>query len=124
MMTAIQGIVAAGTVAYLTREASWERVALTANHLFYLVGIACDAASVEISYFSFAAKGVFILTPVFLIGNAAGKTSLPGEKSFGNVFNRLFYVAAAVSTLVLVAMGNTAYGVGFFSLRFRSTLSE
>ncbi|HEY5235624.1 MAG TPA: hypothetical protein VIJ14_05560, partial [Rhabdochlamydiaceae bacterium] len=67
MMTAVHGIIAAGTVAYLTREASWEKVAMTANHLFYFVGIASLASAVEIPYSCFATKAVFMLTPIFLI---------------------------------------------------------
>ncbi len=117
MMTAVQGIIAAGTIAHLTREATWEKIAFTSNHLFYLVGIASHAAAVEIPYFSFAAKAVFMLTPVVLIESfRQGQVSTEKSKSFGNYFNRFYYAAAVASTLVLVALGHTAYGVGFCSV--------
>ena len=118
MMTAVQGIIAAGTAAYLTRgEATWEKIAFTSNHLFYLVGIASHAAAVEIPYFSFAAKVVFIMTPVVLIESfRQGQVSTPKAEAFGYYFHRFYYVAAVVSTVVLVALGSTAYGVGFFSV--------
>jgi hypothetical protein len=117
MMTAVQGIIAGGTAAYLTRNSSWENVALTANHLFYLAGIACLASSTEIPYFSFAAKAVFILTPVFLMEYfRQGQVSSENSESFSFYFNRFYYAAAVVSTVVLVALGHTSYGVGFFAV--------
>jgi hypothetical protein len=117
MMTAVQGIVAAGTAAYLTRNSSWENVALTANHLFYLAGIACLESSTEIPYFSFAAKAVFMLTPVFLMEHfRQGQVNSENSESFSYFFNRFYYAAAVVSTVVLVALGHTSYGVGFFAV--------
>jgi hypothetical protein len=117
MMTAVQGIFAAGTVAYLTRDATWEKITFTSNHLFYLVGIAAQAAAAEIPYFSAAATVVFCLTPISLIEHfRQGQVSTKGARSFGFYFNRFYYTAAVASTLVLVALGHTAYGVGFFSI--------
>jgi hypothetical protein len=117
MMTAVQGIVAAGTVAWLTREATWEKMALSSNHLFYLVGIAANAAAVDIPHFSLAAKAVFVMTPVVLFAHLyQGQESTPKAKAIGYYFNPLFYAAAVASTVVLVAFGHTVYGVGFFSV--------
>ncbi len=117
MMTAVQGIIAAGTVAHLTREATWEKIAFTSNHLFYLVGIASHTAAVESPHFSLAAKAVFMVTPIVLIESfRQGQVSTPKAIAIGYYFNRFYYAAAVVSTLVLVALGHTAYGVGFFSV--------
>jgi hypothetical protein len=125
MMAAIQGIIAAGTVAHLTREATWEKIAFTSNHLFYLVGIASHAAAVEIPYFSFAAKAIFMLTPIVLIESfRQGQVSTPKSELAGYYVNRFYYAAAVVSTLVLVALGHTAYGVGFFSVMALDRLSR
>lgn len=125
MMTAIQGIIAAGTVAHLTRKATWEKIVFTSNHLFYLVGIASHAASVEIPYFSFAAKVVFMMTPIALIESfRQGQVSTPKAIAAGYYVNRFYYAAAVVSTLVLVALGHTAYGVGFFSVMALDMLSR
>lgn len=117
MMTAVQGILAAGTVAYLTRgEATWEKIAFTSNHLFYLVGIASHAAAVEIPHFSLAAKVVFMVTPIVLIESfRQGQVSTPKSKAIGYYVNCFYYTAAAVSALVLVAFGHM-YGVGVFSV--------
>jgi len=123
MMTAIQGIVAAGTVAYLTRDATWEKIAFTSNHLFYLVGIASNA--VEIPHFSFAAKVIFCLTPIVLIEHIRqGQASTPKARLVGYYLNGFYYGAAVVSTLALVALGNTAYGVGFFSVMAMDMISR
>jgi hypothetical protein len=117
MMTALQGIIAAGTAAYLTREATCEKMALTSNHLFYLVGIASHAAAVEIPHFSLAAKAVFMMTPIAILEHFhQGQESTPKTVAIGYYFNRFYYAAAVVSTVVLVAFGHTAYGVGFFSV--------
>ncbi len=125
MMTAVQGIVAAGTVAYLTRDATWEKIAFTSNHLFYLAGIAAHAAAVDIPHFSLAAKVVFCLTPIVLIEHfRQGQVSTAKAKSFGFYFNHFYYAAAVVSTLVLVALGHTAYGVGFFSVMTLDMISR
>jgi hypothetical protein len=125
MMTAVQGIVAAGTVAYLTRDATWEKIAFTSNHLFYLVGIAAHAAAVDIPHFSLAAKVVFCLTPIVLIEHLRqGQESTTKARSFGFHFNHFYYAAAVVSTLVLVALGHMAYGVGFFSVMMLDMISR
>lgn len=125
MMTAVQGILAAGTVAYLTRDATWEKITFTSNNLFHLVGIAADAAAVEIPHFSFAAKVVFCLTPIFIIENfRQGQVSTEKARSFGYYFNPFYYAAAVVSTLVLVAFGHTTYGVGFFSVMSLDMISR
>lgn len=117
MMTAVQGIIAAGTAAYLTREATCEKMALTSNHLFYLVGIASQATEVEIPHFSLAAKAVFMMTPIAILEHfRQGQESTPKTVAIGYYFNRFYYAAAVVSTVVLVAFGHTAYGVGFFSV--------
>ncbi len=124
-MTAIQGIVAAGTVVYLTREPSWEKVILAANYLFYLAGMARRAAQVEIPYFSLAAKGIFMLTPAFLMGHfLQRKMSSPLAGSFGIHFRRFCYAVSVVSTLVLVALGHQSYGIGFFTIVVLDMLSQ
>jgi hypothetical protein len=125
MMNAVQGIIAAGTAAYLTREQNWEKIAFTSNHLFYLVGIASQAAEVEIPYFSLAARAMFMMTPIVLIEHfRQGQESTEKAKSFGFYFNRFYYAAAVVSTVVLVAFGHTAYGVGFFSVMALDMISR
>ena len=125
MMTAVHGILAAGTAAYLTREATWEKIAFTSNHLFLLVGVAAHAAAVEIPYFSLAAKVVFCVTPIVLIEHfRQGQVSTPKAKAIGHYFNRFYYAAAVISTLVLVRFGHTAYGVGFFSVMALDMLSR
>jgi hypothetical protein len=125
MMNAVQGMIAAGTVAYLTRDATWEKIAFTSNHLFLLVGIAAQTAAVEIPHFSLAAKVIFCLTPIFLIEHfRQGQVSTPNARAIGHYFNRFYYAAAVVSTLVLVALGNRAYGVGFFSIAALDMISR
>src|SRR4051794_30785168 len=111
MMTAVQGIIAAGTVAYLTREATWEKITFSTNHLFYLVGIASHAAAMEIPHFSLAAKMVFMVTPIVLMEHfRQGQVSTEKARAIGYYFSRFYYTAAVASTVVLVALGHTAYG--------------
>jgi len=148
MMTAIQGIVAAGTVAYLTREVTWEKVALGINHLFYLVGSASLAAGTEIPFFALTAKTVFVLTPFVLTGllflgpatssDDEGRSSRfksetfdsgmpvprPKNPSVNVRLGVVFHIAAAVSTVVLVAFGRRAYGIGFLSIAALDVLTR
>jgi hypothetical protein len=116
MMTALQGIIAAGTVAYLTRETSWKNVAFTANHLFYLAGIALKEGLVEVPCFSLAAKAVFAVTPVLVAVHLSGNKMRMRTKLCAAHLSRFYYLASAVSTVVLVAFGHTSYGIGFFSV--------
>jgi hypothetical protein len=116
MMTAVQGIIAAGTVAYLTREISWKNVAFTANHLFYLADIALKEGLVEVPYFSLAAKAVFAVTPVLVAVHLSGNKMRMRTKLCAAHLSRFYYLASIVSTVVLVALGHTSYGIGFFSV--------
>ncbi len=139
-MAAIQGLVAAGTVAYLTRDPTWEKTGLGINYLFYLIGNAGRVAHVQIPFLAISSKAVFVLTPFvlpFLIGasqqeprdesryeyrhnqemmSSEFKGVRPSNAGVKKNLSRFVYVAAAASALVLVAFGHLAYGAAFFSI--------
>ncbi len=87
------------------------------------MGIASNG--VEILNFSLAAEVIFCLTPISLIGHfRQGQVSTPKAKLFGYYLNGFYYGAAVVSTLALVTLGHTAYGVGFFSVMALDMISR
>ncbi len=126
MLTAVQGIIAAGTVAYLTQgtlggekaKNPWENIALASNHLFLIVGAALTESSIKVPYFSTLSTAVFVFTPVVLLSNLARKEgdSSARYKTITANFSRFYYTASIASATVLLALGHTGFGLGFLTV--------
>ncbi len=113
----MQGLFAGGAVSYLHQKAvsgndaqeSWEALALEINHLFLLAGIVLR----DSNYFSLAAKGVFLLTPVVLLGNFLNcdRTVSTQEKKIQEGLSHVYQTAALLMSIALVALGKHQMGL-------------
>lgn len=118
MTTALQGVIAAGTVGYLTREPSWEKVFIAANHFFYLVGIEQLYSGRQGFGIPQISKGVFVISPLFLLGGILVDYSNTSNQEATRRDYALYayQFIAVISTVVLLALGSKTYAMAFFAV--------
>ena len=115
-----------------------DSIALEVNHLSMLCHTLLREAKIHAPAFSFFSRKFFFITPLLLLANSVVNWGKKGEaptffqkalsvlngekkdvsplKDYADMINGIYYIAAIVTSIFLVALGNIIFGFSFFCM--------